>query len=141
MIRPPEQLPLSPNLKQILSSSKTVARQTTVIITKRNSEMELKRNGSQPSGKGPADYFTGAVRIDPLFQAPDPARVLAVSVTFEPGARTAWHRHPLGQTLIVTSGCGWVQSEGGPKKEIRPGDVVGVRRVRSIGTVPHQPRQ
>src|SRR6267378_4462736 len=75
-------------------------------------EMELKRSGSQPSGKGPDEYFTGNVRIDPLFQAPDPARVLAVSVTFEPGARTAWHRHPLGQTLIVTSGCGWVQSDG-----------------------------
>jgi quercetin dioxygenase-like cupin family protein len=78
--------------------------------------MDIKRNGSQPSGKGPAEYFTGAVRIDPLIQASDPARVLAVSVTFEPGARTAWHMHPLGQTLIVTSGCGWVQSEGGPKR-------------------------
>jgi len=86
--------------------------------------MDIKRNGSEPSGKGPDDYFTGAVRIDPLFQAPEPARVLGVSVTFEPGARTAWHIHPLGQTLIVTSGCGWVQSEGGPKEEIRPGDVV-----------------
>src|SRR6266498_4877197 len=90
----------------------------------RNSEMELKRSGSEPSGKGPDEYFTGAVRIDPLFQAPNPARVLGVSVTFEPGARTAWHTHPLGQTLIVTSGCGWVQSEGGTKEEIRPGDVV-----------------
>jgi quercetin dioxygenase-like cupin family protein len=86
--------------------------------------MDIKRSGSQPSGKGPAEYFTGTVRIDPLFQAPDPARVLGVSVTFEPGARTAWHKHPLGQTLIVTYGCGWVQSEGGPKEEIRPGDVV-----------------
>ena len=86
--------------------------------------MELKRSGSQPSAKGPDEYFTGMVRIDPLFQAPDPARVLGVSVTFEPGARTAWHRHPLGQTLIVTAGRGWVQSEGGPKEEIRPGDVV-----------------
>ena len=86
--------------------------------------MEIKRNGSQPSAKGPDHNFTGSVRIDPLFQAPDPARVLGVSVTFEPGARTAWHRHPLGQTLIVTSGCGWVQSEGQPKVEIRPGDVV-----------------
>src|SRR5260370_1277425 len=90
----------------------------------RSSEMDIKRSGSQPSGKGPDEYFTGMVRIDPLFQAPDPARVLGVSVTFEPGARTAWHTHPLGQTLIVTSGCGWVQSEGGPKEEIRPGDVV-----------------
>ena len=86
--------------------------------------MEIKRSGSQPSGKGPADYFTGSVRIDPLFQAPDPARVRGASVTFEPGARTAWHTHPLGQTLIVTAGCGWVQREGGPVEEIRPGDVV-----------------
>jgi len=86
--------------------------------------MELKRNGTQPSSKGPHDYFTGSVRIDPLFEAPDPARARGASVTFEPGARTAWHRHPLGQTLIVTSGCGWVQSEGQPKIEIRPGDVV-----------------
>ena len=86
--------------------------------------MEIKRSGSQPSGKGPQDYFTGTVRIDPLFSAPDPARVAGASVTFEPGARTAWHTHPLGQTLIVTSGCGWVQREGGPVEEIRPGDVV-----------------
>jgi len=86
--------------------------------------MDIKRSGSQPSVKGPEDYFTGMVRIDPLAQAPAPARVLAVSVTFEPGARTAWHTHPLGQTLIVLFGGGWVQSEGGPKKEIRPGDVV-----------------
>src|SRR3989440_3939809 len=86
--------------------------------------MNIKRAGSQPSGKGPGDNFTGIVRIDPLAKAADPARMLAVSVTFEPGARTAWHTHPLGQTLIVTSGCGWVQSEGGPKVEIRPGDVI-----------------
>ena len=86
--------------------------------------MEIERCGLRPSGKGSAEYFTGAVRIDPLFQAPEPARVLGVSVTFEPGARTAWHTHPLGQTLIVTFGCGWVQSEGRPKEEIRPGDVV-----------------
>jgi quercetin dioxygenase-like cupin family protein len=86
--------------------------------------MEIKRNGSQPSGKGPGDYFTGTVRIDPLFQAPDPARVRGASVTFEPGARTAWHTHPLGQTLIVTSGRGWVQAWGGPVEEIHPGDVV-----------------
>jgi quercetin dioxygenase-like cupin family protein len=86
--------------------------------------MEIKRNGSQPSGKGPADYFTGAVRVDPLFQAPDPARARGASVTFEPGARTAWHTHPLGQILIVTSGLGWVQSWDGPTEEIRPGDVV-----------------
>jgi len=86
--------------------------------------MELKRNGSQSANKGPAEYFTGNVRIDPLFEAPEPARGRGASVTFEPGARTAWHRHPLGQTLIVTSGCGWVQSEGQPKVEIKPGDVV-----------------
>ena len=86
--------------------------------------MNLRRCGSQPSTKGPAEYFTGNVRIDPLFEAPDPARARAASVTFEPGARTAWHTHPLGQNLIVTSGCGWVQSEGAPKEEIRLGDVV-----------------
>jgi quercetin dioxygenase-like cupin family protein len=86
--------------------------------------MEIKRGGSQPSGKGPANYFTGAVRIDPLNQAPDPARVACASVTFEPGARTFWHTHPLGQTLVVTAGCGWAQREGGPVTEIRPGDVI-----------------
>jgi quercetin dioxygenase-like cupin family protein len=76
--------------------------------------MDIKRNDARPSNKGSADYFTGAVRIDPLFQAPEPARAAGASVTFEPGARTAWHTHPLGQTLIVTSGLGWVQREGGP---------------------------
>jgi quercetin dioxygenase-like cupin family protein len=86
--------------------------------------MDIKRAGSRPSGKGPADYFTGAVRIDPLFQAPDPARVAGAAVTFEPGARTAWHTHPLGQTIIVTAGCGWAQHEGGAVEDIRPGDVV-----------------
>jgi len=86
--------------------------------------MEVKRGGSQPSAKGPEAYFTGSVRIDSPFQGKAPARVGGAVVTFEPGARTAWHWHPLGQTLIVTSGCGWVQSEGGPKLEIRPGDVV-----------------
>jgi quercetin dioxygenase-like cupin family protein len=86
--------------------------------------MDIKRNGSRPSTKGPADYFTGNVRIDPLFEASDPARAVGASVTFEPGARTAWHTHPLGQTLIVTSGCGWTQCWGGPIEEIRPGDVV-----------------
>ena len=86
--------------------------------------MEIKRIGSQQSRRGPDEYFTGSVRIDPLFQAPDPARVGAGSVTFEPGARTAWHTHPLGQTLIITSGCGWVQREGGPIEEVRPGDIV-----------------
>jgi quercetin dioxygenase-like cupin family protein len=87
--------------------------------------MEIKRNGTQASVKGPADWFTGTVRIDPLFlKADDPARATGASVTFEPGARTAWHTHPLGQTLIVTAGCGLVQREGGPIEEIRPGDVV-----------------
>ncbi len=88
--------------------------------------MEIKRCGSQPSGKGPADWFTGAVRIDPLFEAPEPARVRGASVTFEPGARTAWHTHPLGQTLIVTAGCGLAQKWGGQVEEIRPGDVVQI---------------
>jgi len=86
--------------------------------------MEIKRSGSQSSSKGPAEYFTGTVRIDPLLQAPAPARLFGASVTFEPGARTAWHTHPLGQTLIVTAGCGRVQHWGGPIEEIRPGDVV-----------------
>ena len=86
--------------------------------------MDIFRNGSRPSGKGPADWFTGTVRIDPLISAPQPARVAGAQVTFEPGARTAWHTHPLGQTLIVTSGLGRVQREGGEIQEIRPGDVV-----------------
>jgi quercetin dioxygenase-like cupin family protein len=86
--------------------------------------MEIKRSGSQPSAKGPAEWFTGTVRIDPLFDAPAPARAAGASVTFEPGARTAWHTHPLGQTLIVTSGVGRAQRWGGPVEEVRPGDVV-----------------
>ncbi|MGI4763824.1 MAG: (R)-mandelonitrile lyase [Janthinobacterium lividum] len=86
--------------------------------------MELKRAGSQPSGKGPSDWFTGTVRIDPLNSPPEPSRVAMAQVTFEPGARTAWHTHPLGQTLIVTAGAGRVQREGGPIEDIRPGDVV-----------------
>jgi quercetin dioxygenase-like cupin family protein len=86
--------------------------------------MRITRNGSQPSGKGPAEYFTGMVRIDSRFETDAPARVGGAIVTFEPGARTAWHTHPLGQTLIVTAGCGWAQAEGGPVEEIRPGDVV-----------------
>ena len=86
--------------------------------------MEIKRSGSQPSGKGPTDSFTGTVRIDPLFQPNPSARAAGASVTFEPGARTAWHTHPLGQTLIVTAGCGRAQREGGPVEEIRPGDVI-----------------
>ena len=90
------------------------------------SNMNITRAGSQPSGKGPADWFTGTVRIDPLFTAPTPARVAGAAVTFEPGARTAWHTHPLGQTLVVLSGLGRVQREGGPVEEIRPGDVVWI---------------
>ncbi len=86
--------------------------------------MDIKRSGSQPSGTGPADYFTGAVRIDPLASPPEPARVVMALVTFEPGARTAWHTHPLGQTLIVTAGCGRVQREGGAIEAISAGDVV-----------------
>lgn len=86
--------------------------------------MEIQRAGSQASSRGNQEYFTSTVRIDPLFTAPEPARVVGASVTFEPGARTAWHTHPLGQTLIVTAGCGRAQRWGGPIEEIRPGDVV-----------------
>src|SRR3954462_15144636 len=87
-------------------------------------QMEITRCGTQPSGKGPTDWFTGTVRIDPLFQRSDPARVAGATVTFEPGARTAWHTHPLGQTLIVLSGYGRAQRAGGPIEELHPGDVV-----------------
>ena len=98
--------------------------------------MEIKRSGSQPSNKGPAEYFTGAVRVDPLFQASDPARVTGATVTFEPGARTAWHTHPLGQTLIVTAGCGWAQRDayshsGGAERQGRRLDGEGQRRTIS----------
>jgi quercetin dioxygenase-like cupin family protein len=86
--------------------------------------MKITRSGSQTSNKGPSDWFTGTVRIDPLFPAMDPARAAANSVTFEPGARTAWHTHPLGQTLIVTAGCGLAQTWGCPIEEIRPGDII-----------------
>ena len=86
--------------------------------------MDIHRSGSVPSSPGPADYFTGTVRFDMRFAAPGPARVTGVTVTFEPGARTAWHTHPLGQTLIVTAGLGWAQREGGPVEEIRPGDII-----------------
>jgi quercetin dioxygenase-like cupin family protein len=86
--------------------------------------MEIRRAGSQNSTKGPADWFTGNVTINPLFEAPAPARVRGAEVTFESGARTAWHTHPLGQTLIVTAGLGWAQREGGPVEEIKPGDVI-----------------
>lgn len=86
--------------------------------------MQIRRSGSQAPARGPAEYFTGQVRIDPMFEAPEPARMRCASVTFEPGARTAWHTHPLGQTLIVTAGIGWTRCEGGPKEEIRAGDVI-----------------
>lgn len=86
--------------------------------------MDITRAGATPSSRGPAEYFTGTVRIDPLFSPPEPARAAGALVTFEPGARTAWHTHPLGQTIIVTTGCGWAQREGGPVEVIRPGDVV-----------------
>jgi len=93
-------------------------------VKDKEQKMEITRIGSQPSSKGPSEYFTSTVRIDPLFQAHDPARTSGALVTFEPGARTAWHTHPLGQTLIVTAGCGLVQRWGGPVEEIRPGDVI-----------------
>jgi len=94
------------------------------VTAQRRTTMDIMRSGSQPSQKGPAEYFTGAVRIDSRFQGRAPARVGGGIVTFEPGARTAWHTHPLGQTLIVISGCGWVQVEGSPREEVRPGDIV-----------------
>jgi quercetin dioxygenase-like cupin family protein len=106
-----------------LSPASTIAEKTNLPVT-RGTAMRITRAGSQPSAKGPADYFTGTVRVDPIFQAGEPARVSGGHVTFEPGARSAWHTHPLGQTLIVTSGLGWAQAEGGPIEEIRPGDVV-----------------
>jgi quercetin dioxygenase-like cupin family protein len=87
-------------------------------------DMEIKRSGADASRNGPAEWFTGTVRIDPLFQAPEPGHVSGTMVTFEPGARTAWHTHPLGQTLLIVSGLGWAQREGGPVEEVRPGDVV-----------------
>ena len=96
----------------------------TILETQFTMDIEISRNGSQPSSKGPSDWFTGTTRVDPLFAAKESARAAAALVTFEPGARTAWHTHPLGQTLVVTSGLGWVQREGGPVQEIRPGDVV-----------------
>jgi quercetin dioxygenase-like cupin family protein len=94
------------------------------LTARRNRTMDIKRNGSRPSGRGPEAWFTGTVRVDPMFQVGDPARVSGGHVTFEPGARSAWHTHPLGQTLIVTSGLGWAQCDGGPIEEIRPGDVI-----------------
>ena len=105
-------------------SSLAQANKPSIPNTESKMDIEITRNGSQPSSKGPADWFSGTTRIDPLFAAKESARAAAALVTFEPGARTAWHTHPLGQTLVVTSGLGWVQREGGPVQEIRPGDVV-----------------
>ena len=98
--------------------------------------MDIKRVGSEPSARGPADWFTGSVRVDPLFTAPDPARVRGALVTFEPGARTAWHTHPLGQTLIVTAGCGWVQRDGGAIEESGQATWCGFRQAKNTGTAP-----
>ena len=102
--------------------------------------MEIKRVGSQASAKGPAEWFTGNVRIDPLFQAPDPALVQGASVTFEPGARTAWHSHPLGQTLIITAGCGWARAKAARWRRSVPAMLSGLRPVKSTGTEPRQIR-
>jgi quercetin dioxygenase-like cupin family protein len=111
-------------LAALATAGAAAAQRSNVSTQARNGTMQITRSGSQPSAKGSAEYFTGAVRVDPLFQAGDPARVSGGHVTFEPGSRSAWHTHPLGQTLIVTSGLGWAQAEGGPIEEIRPGDVV-----------------
>ena len=122
-----------------LAAAGPVAAET--VPTPRRNEMEIKRNGSRPSAKGSADYFTGVVRIDPLFEAPEPARVRGGSVTFEPGARTAWHTHPLGQTLVVTSGLGWVQRWGGPRRKSGQATWSGFRPARNIGTAPRRRRR
>jgi quercetin dioxygenase-like cupin family protein len=107
-----------------IAAAKSAAAQRPMQANTRSPLMDIKRSGSEPSAKGPADYFTGSVRVDALFRPHEPARTSGAYVTFEPGARTAWHTHPLGQTLIITAGFGWVQREGGPIEEIRPGDVV-----------------
>jgi quercetin dioxygenase-like cupin family protein len=105
-------------------SSKPGFAQTPATMSTETETMDIKRNGSRPSTKAPEANFTGSVRVEPVFQVGDPLRFNGGSVTFEPGARTAWHTHPLGQTLIITAGLGWVQNEGGPIEEVRPGDVV-----------------
>jgi quercetin dioxygenase-like cupin family protein len=108
-----------------LAAAGVAAAQTPGVTTQgRNAAMQITRAGAERSRTGPAEYFTGAVRVDPMFPVREPSRVSAASVTFEPGARSAWHTHPLGQTLIITSGLGWVQRDGGPIEEVRPGDVV-----------------
>src|SRR5262245_2377950 len=104
--------------------SETSSARSATASSERSQSMAITRNGSQRSNKGPDQYFTGSVRVDPLFQPKEPSRVSGAYVTFEPGARSAWHAHPLGQTLIVTAGTGWVQQEGGEKQEIKPGDVI-----------------
>jgi quercetin dioxygenase-like cupin family protein len=109
-----------------LAASRSASSQGLNTTQTRNGLMQITRNGSQSSRKGPAEWFTGTVRIDALFQAPEPARVGGGHVTFEPGARTAWHTHPLGQTLIITSGLGWVQREGAPIEDVMPGDIVWI---------------
>jgi quercetin dioxygenase-like cupin family protein len=111
-------------LAAMAGAGSTAAKNSDALVRAGNRTMQITRSGSQPSRKGPAEWFTGKVRIDPLFTAPSPARVSGARVTFEPSARTAGHTHPLGQTLIVTSGFGWVQREGDPVEEIRSGDVV-----------------
>jgi quercetin dioxygenase-like cupin family protein len=107
-----------------LSATKSAAAQILTHTNTRSRVMDIKRSGLEPSAKGPAEYFTGSVRVDMLFRPQEPARTSGAYVTFEPGARTAWHTHPLGQALIITAGFGWVQREGGPVEEVRPGDVV-----------------
>ena len=108
----------------VLATSRAAGAEPNATTQAKNRVMHIARAGSQPSTKGSSEYFTGSVRIDPLFPVRDPSRVSAASVTFEPAARTAWHTHPLGQTLIITAGLGWVQYEGGPIEEVRSGDVV-----------------
>jgi quercetin dioxygenase-like cupin family protein len=108
-----------------LAVARVAAAQTSTVTThRRNGTMQITRIGTQASRPGPTEYFTGTVRLDPLFPVREPGRVSAGSVTFEPAARTAWHTHPLGQTLIITAGFGWVQREGGPIEEVRPGDII-----------------
>src|SRR5688500_2431561 len=117
-------LAVTGSLAAATAAGPVAAQAPNVATPGRNGMMQITRAGSQPFRKGPSEYFTGAVRVDPLFQAPAPARASGGHVTFEPGARSAWHTHPLGQTLIITSGLGWVQREGGPIEEVRAGDVV-----------------
>ena len=112
------------SMAALMTTRAAAARESTAATQGRDEAMQITRAGSQPSNKGSGDYFTGTVRVDPLFPVREPGRVSAGSVTFEPGARTAWHTHPLGQTLIITAGMGWVQREGGPIEEVRPDDVV-----------------